>query len=382
MSNAASNIKAFSWEPLGAVLQVEGSAIMPGVFTGTDRIPTEFSERVVAKARAQLLNKPAFAYGHGRGLGDSQTIGFITATDLTDDGKLRVKGYIFDNLAIEDIKAGKFHGMSIEAAAKIKNVDGKDVVQDFDMLRVALVDKPACPTCVIDSIKEVKQMSVAPTTTIPEPATVTAPSTNAATVAPTTPDSTTTVTVVTPPPQPVVPKIESAEKVVEKAVNFSDQLSDPKNIEELLKKFEAGLSKTKIPAAQIELLKGSILLAFSAAGTPESTLDGLWNSTENPWKQKYECQELKGLVTKIKEKDKAFSHEKALEGITGHEAKVAVLTKVFESYSIADTKKVELSAAQPPAKDELKERIDKVSQTLFGKPYGEVIGNLDKGGKK
>jgi len=387
MNDTASSDKSFSWEPIGTILQVEGSAIMPGVFTGMDKIPTEFSELVVAKARSQLVNKPSFAYGHGEDIGQSQTVGFVTATDL-QDGKLRVKGYIFDNMAIEDIKANKIRGMSIDAAAKVTNEKGKDIVHDFDLFRVALVTKPACPTCVIDSIKEVKQMSAAPKED-PKPANLTSDNTPSVIATTTTGTAVNTVTVpfVQPGTVTITPIVNSEPKVIEKIVEkivekqFSEQLADPKNVEELIKKFGDALSKTKIPAAQVELLKGPILMAFSAAGAPDSTLDGLWNSPENPWKMKLESKEREDLIARIKEKDKAFCYAKALEGVTDHVAQIAVLTKTLESFNLANTKPVELSAA-PPAKDELKEKIDKASQALFGKPYGEMLENINKGGKK
>lgn len=473
-----------SWQPVGSLLQIEGTAIMPGVFTGLDHIPTEFQQKVIQEAHRQLQSKPPICAGHGMGNGETANIGIVTHTELAKDGRWLIKGLIWDDQAINLIRSGKTKGLSIEAASEVENIKDMQRIANFDLLRVALVSRPACEACIINSAKEVKNLSKEENTKVPAPRETRGKylgaknlGTPIETISPykegpppgvnidqegpqTAPQETTVSPLGTPKKQEpnVVPRSKGADEAartmhitenkdteggpakagedeeeeeeededkkrlpLDKAGMSVEQnrtpsppvmheaapqppfarqttvphpeqggvgavshtLMTPKNYsidtEALMTAYGEGLGRTRIPKDQIEVLKGTILLAFTPAGNSETTLDGLWNAEANPWKKRFEEKEIDDLEGKLKTKDKSFCATKALSGVEGYTSKKLVLTKMLEAYNLANTTQISLTAIDT---DNVKSKVDKIAIEMLGKPLDEVLRNpLNVGGK-
>ena len=137
------------FEPAGDVLQVQGTLIYPGTFTGLDGKPVTFSKEVIKDIKENIDGNIPFKVTHF----SDKIVGYATHFFLDENtGALMFKGYVFDNNAIKKIETDGYDHVSGEFDVDVDK-DGK--VVDGVLKAIAFVTKPAVPGAEIEEAKSV-----------------------------------------------------------------------------------------------------------------------------------------------------------------------------------------------------------------------------------
>jgi len=149
---------------LGNALLIQGTLLRPGTFTGLDGVPTHYDEAFIKRISETLQGTPIkFAHKISPtsmvpSIEKGETIGFWTASRA--ERGLKVRGYVFDSRAVHYVKQHPNIGLSMEAEVFTKaNADGLEYAVDGTLTGGVLIEDPACPTCRIESAREVNLQS-------------------------------------------------------------------------------------------------------------------------------------------------------------------------------------------------------------------------------
>ena len=149
---------------LGNALRIEGELLKPGIFTGLDGMPTHYSADFIRNNfdTHRFIGQPikfAHVISHGETpeeLPKGSTVGYWTDVKALD--KLKVRGYVFDPIAIHYVRTHPHIGLSMEAiiAADYEASLGVEDAKHGKLTGGVLIDDPACPTCVVRTAREVQ----------------------------------------------------------------------------------------------------------------------------------------------------------------------------------------------------------------------------------
>jgi len=150
------------FKTLGKALLVEGTLLRPGVFVGLDGVPTRYTESFIKRVRESIIGKPIrFAHSISPSplhpeIPKGTVVGFWT--DVKRDGALKVRGYTFYPPAIEYLKRHPNIGLSMEAnvITEFNPSLGVEEAKDGALTGGVFIDDPACPTCRVETTREVK----------------------------------------------------------------------------------------------------------------------------------------------------------------------------------------------------------------------------------
>lgn len=150
---------AIQTKVLGNAMIIEGTLLKPGIWVGLDGVPTKYSEAFIQKVKDSIIGKPIY-FAHDISpesmdwaLPKGTTVGFFTG--VKDGGKLNVRGYVFNPRALHYLKEHPNIGLSMEAQVTGWDAGGFEVAEDGILTGGALIDDPACPTCRVESAREI-----------------------------------------------------------------------------------------------------------------------------------------------------------------------------------------------------------------------------------
>lgn len=138
------------WSKVGNVLELEGTLIAEGVWTGMDG-ETVFYPRGIFPDAVDGIVGAQIKRGHYDS--DNDVVGFVTAASAVDD-KILIKGIIFAGDCIDAVAMGELGGISMEAEVHAEWSDEGNywVATDMNLLKATLVEHPACEPCRVGNM--------------------------------------------------------------------------------------------------------------------------------------------------------------------------------------------------------------------------------------
>jgi len=146
---------------LGNALLIEGDLLKPGVYVGLDGVPTKYSEEFCRKIDTSHFIGQPIKFAHvispesmSEEIPKGEGVGYWTG--VAKNGKIRVRGYVFDRRAIAYAKQHPSMGLSMEADVATSS-DSDSFIEAIDGMLTGgvLIDDPACPTCKVVTAREV-----------------------------------------------------------------------------------------------------------------------------------------------------------------------------------------------------------------------------------
>lgn len=146
---------------LGNALAISGTLLKPGIFTGLDGEPTNYSKDFIKRVNANIIGRPiGFAHEISPDpltfdIKQGETVGFWTG--VKKNGNVKVEGYVFHPDAIRYYNEHPNLGLSMEAEVitTFNESLGVEDAQDGLITGGVLIDDPACPTCQVTSAREI-----------------------------------------------------------------------------------------------------------------------------------------------------------------------------------------------------------------------------------
>lgn len=139
-----------TWQKVGNVLELEGTLIAEGVWTGIDG-ETVFYPRTIFPYAASSIVGAQIKRGHNDT--DNDVIGFVTAARAVDD-RINIKGMIFDTDSIDLVATGTLGGISMEAEVQAEWSDERSCwfATELNLRKATLVENPACEPCRVSNL--------------------------------------------------------------------------------------------------------------------------------------------------------------------------------------------------------------------------------------
>jgi len=139
----------FTWKRIGEVLEIEGTLLAEGRWTGLDGVPIYYPSEAIKSAIDSAVGIP-IKYKHRD---EAEAVcGFVTAVKWSGN-RADFKGIIFSKDVIDRVELGLLDGVSMEAYVNTKEeADRGLVATSLKFTAVALVENPACEECRISTV--------------------------------------------------------------------------------------------------------------------------------------------------------------------------------------------------------------------------------------
>jgi len=348
-----SETRKVKWQRGDDVLQVEGTLIYPGTFTGLDGVPTKFTEEALKDIFESIDGNIPFKLTHF----SDKIIGYATKFGWDEDQKaILFKGYIFDSDAKSKIEQDGYDHVSGEFEVELS--DDGEVVGGI-LKAIAFVPNPAVENAGIEEAKavalskgeEVKEMAERPTKEaffnwLEEQL-------KAADVS----------------ADDIKKVMDILTKVIK--VPYPYPYPSPTSMEGMC--MEEGEKKFAEYEAEIEKLKKELAAAQTELETTKSELESAVKALEE-YKAKvveFKEREFKALSEELKELG-ITEPEAIVEGISDIEQKIAILQKVKENLVLSKTEEPETVTVTSESSTDLAKLAEEWGMTV--EELKEIIG--------
>lgn len=141
--------RQIQFEPAGEVIQVTGTLLCPGTFTGLDGEPVTFDKDAISDIKEHIEGNVPLKVTHF----SDKIVGYATHFSYDEEsGELKFKGYVFDPEAIRKITQDGYDHISGEFDLDV--TDGNVVVGGV-LKAIAFVTNPAVPSANVEEAKPV-----------------------------------------------------------------------------------------------------------------------------------------------------------------------------------------------------------------------------------